>query len=159
MRKKDYISGGFLFIVSIVLFIQTRDLTAWESVGPSEGFFPLALSIFLGVLSLIIIMQAWMQKRKPLGTLKILGPQEGKFILYIVSFIGFGLLFMKVGYSITLAAFILFVLRIVEKQSWKLTIIAAVISIVVSHVLFSTFLSVPLPEGILSIIIDKIRAI
>lgn len=159
MRKKDYISGCFLFIVSIVLFIQTRDLTAWESVGPSEGFFPLLLSIILGVLSLIIILQAWMQKKESVEILKILGPKKGKFILYIVSFIGFGLFFKNIGYSITLAAFMLFILKIVEKQSWKLTIIVAVISIIVSYVVFSTFLSVPLPEGILSVIIDKIKMI
>lgn len=157
MKKMDYISGGLLFIFSVILFFQLTNLTIWEETGPSIGFFPLTMSILLSVFSLIIILQAWFQTKKTQETFRILGPKKGKFFWYIASFFAFGIIFTKIGYSLALTAFLIFILKIVEKQSWKITLLMTIISITVSYILFNIFLSVQLPEGILSPIIQRLK--
>ena len=63
MKKKDYLSSSFLFLLAVVLFFQSRGLAIWEETGPSEGFFTMALSILLGLLSLIILLQAYLRAK------------------------------------------------------------------------------------------------
>ena len=159
MKMKDYISGSFLFILSAILFFQARGLTIWEETGPSEGFFPLTLSIILGFLSILIIVQAWLRAGKSKEIFKVLGPERKKFFLYLASFLTFGLIFRKVGFSLTLLGFFVFTLRIIEKKSWKLTLTVMIISIILSYALFNILLSVPLPEGFLSSVIQRIKQI
>ncbi len=157
MKKLDYISGIVIFLFAVILFFQSRSLTVWGESGPSSGFFPLILSILLGFLSLIIIFRAWLQTQTTQEIFKILGPKRGKFFLYITSFFVFGFIFTKLGYSLTLTAFLIFIVKIVERQSWKTSLGVIIISIIVSYILFVNFLSVPLPEGILSPVVQRLK--
>lgn len=157
MKKLDYISGFVLFIFAVILFFQSRGLPVWGESGPSSGFFPSILSILLGFLSLIIIFRAWLQTQTNQEIFKILGPKKGKFFLYLISFFVFGFIFSNLGYSLTLTAFLTFILKIVERQSWKITLGVIIISIIVSYILFVNFLSVSLPEGILSPVIQRLK--
>ena len=157
MKGKDYISGLVLLMVAVILFLQARALAVWGEMGPGEGFFPITLSIILAVLSFVIILNAFLKKGQEKETFHILGPRKRKFILYGVSFLIFGLIFPRVGYSLTVAAFLVFILRVVERKSWKTTLMLTAISIIGSYVLFVKAFSIPLPEGILSPIAQLMR--
>lgn len=156
MKIKDYLSSSILFLFAMVLFFQSRGLPFWDESEPSAGFFPSVLCILLGLLSLIIFVRAWLQTKRTKEIFKILGPKKGKFLVYCGSFFAFGLIFTKVGYSLSLTAFLVFFLRIVERQSWKITLAVTVASIIVSYFIFR-FLLVPIPEGLFSFFIDLLR--
>ena len=156
MKEMDYISGCFLFILSVILFFQSKNLTIWEEIGPSVGFFPLILSILLGIFSLTIILQRWFQTEETQEKFRIFGPKKGKFLLYCGSFFAFALIFTKVGYSLSLIVFLVFLLRIIERQSWKITLNIVIASTIVSYVIFR-FLQSSVPEGLLSFVIDFLR--
>lgn len=155
MRYLDYISGLFLLVFSIVLFFSARQLPIWGPFGPTSGFFPIILSGLLALLSLIIIARAWFQNGNAQRIRKIIGPNKKKLFYYLLSFFGFSLVFGTVGYTLTLIGFLTFILKIVEKQSWKITVGIIIISAVVSQVVFVQFLDVQLPEGPLSIILRR----
>jgi len=157
MKNFDCISGTALLLFSVILFSQSRILPFWGESGPSGGFFPVVLSILLGSLSLIIIFRACLNKQTDHETFKILGPKKTKFFLYTISLFAFGLVFGKIGYSLTLVIFLGFILRIVEKQSWKTTSGVIIISIIVSYLVFVNILSISLPEGILSPVIRRLK--
>jgi hypothetical protein len=150
MKQLDFVSGGVLFAFAALLFWQTRELVVWGPFGPSSGFFPLGLSLLLAALSLIILFRAWMQTEKIRQIPKILGPHKRKFFFYLISFFAFALLFAKIGYTLTLVGFLTFILKFVENQSWKTTLAITLIAATISHLLFVRFLSVQLPEGLLS---------
>jgi hypothetical protein len=151
MKKMDYVSGGVLFLFALLLFFQARTLTIWGEFGPSSGFFPLILALLLGLLSLAIIIRAWLQNHS-IEKIKILGPKKEKLFLYLSLFFAFGLFLKPIGYFLMLVAFLAFILKFVEKQSWKTTLGIIAISAAVSYFLFVNFLSVPLPEGPLSLL-------
>ena len=150
MKKKDYMSGGFLLALAAVIFYYSSTLVIWVDQGPGEGLFPLILSLILGALSIIILLQAWFQPGKPAEKLNIVGPNKRNFFLYLASFIVFALFFSKVGYSLMLMAFVIFILRVAERQSWRVTLTASFSAVIFSYVLFTLGLSVSLPEGLLS---------
>lgn len=157
MKKLDYISGLVLLGFAVVLFFSARKLPLISEFGPSSGFFPTILSGLLALLSLMIIIRAWWQNRNvkvPQETPKILGPEKKKYFLYLGLFFAFSLFFAKLGYTLSMVLFLGFILKYVEKLSWKTTFGIIIISGLVSYFLFSKFLSVPLPEGLLSSIIN-----
>jgi vacuolar-type H+-ATPase subunit I/STV1 len=80
-----------------------------------------------------------------------------KFVLYGGSFLAFGLIFSRVGYSLTLAAFLLFVLKVVEKQTWKITLSVTIASVIGSYIVFQIFFGIPLPEGVLTPVTQLLR--
>jgi putative tricarboxylic transport membrane protein len=157
VKRFDYISGLVLFILAIVLLFQARGLSIWGEDGPSEGFFPFVLSMLLGILSAVILIQAFVKSRQASESIRILGPKKRKFFSYIISFFIFGFIFSKVGYSVTLVTFLIFILRIVERQPWKLTLIVTVLSVICSYFAFDVFLKVSMPEGFLTPVINLLR--
>ena len=155
MRRMDYISGSVLLAFAALLFWQTGELVVWGPFGPSSGFFPLGLSILLAILSLVIIIRAGRQSEKISGRVNILGPDKRKYFFYLACFFAFSLIFAKAGYTLTLVGFLGFILKVVEKQSWKMTLGIILTAAAFSHFLFVKFLSVPLPEGPLSFLLKS----
>ena len=156
MKKLDYISGLVLLIFAVVLLFAARQLPLIGQFGPSSGFFPTILSGLLVLVSLMIIIRAWRQNRHvktSQETPKILGPDKKKYFLYLGLFFAFSLFFATLGYTLSMVLFLGFILKYGEKQSWKTTFGVVIISGLVSYFLFVKFLSIPLPEGILSSII------
>lgn len=157
MKKLDYISGLVLFGFAALLLFASRRLPLMSEFGPGSGFFPVILSLLLALLSLTILFQAWWKNRHvrtPKETPKILGPEKKKYFIYLGLFFAFGLFFEKLGYSLSMVLFLGFILKYVEKQSWKTTCGMIIISGLVSYFLFVKFLAVPLPEGLLSFVFD-----
>jgi putative tricarboxylic transport membrane protein len=157
MKKRNYLSGFFFFGLAIVLFVQTRGLTIWSETGPSEGFFPLALSILLGFLSLIMMILTFLKSQQTPEPLKFFGENKKKFLLYLGSFVLFGLTFSEVGFSLTLAAFMIFILKMVERQTWKMTLSVMIVSVMSSFIVFEICFTIPLPEGILSSVTQLLK--
>ncbi len=146
-----------LFGFAVILLFAARGLPLMSEFGPGSGFFPVILSVLLALLSLIIILQAWWKNRHvktPEETPKILGPRKKKYFIYLALFFAFGIFFGKLGYLLSMVFFLAFILKYVEKQSWKITLGVIVVSGLVSYFLFVKFLAVPLPEGILSFVFD-----
>ena len=154
MKKKEYISGFFFLALSVVLFFQSKGLTIRQGRNLGEGFFPLVLSVLLAFLSLMTLLRAWLQAKPTQEVFQLLGPGRRKFFLYFTSLLAYALIFPKVGFSLTLTAFLILILKIAEKQSWKRTLAVTLITVALSNILFIVFLSVPLPEGILTSIIQ-----
>ena len=157
MKKLDYISGFVLFGSAVILFFAALRLPLMSQFGPGSGFFPVILSVLLAFLSLIIIIQAWWKNRHVKTsekTPKILGPKKKKFFIYLGLFFVFSIFFGKLGYFLSMVLFLGFILKYVEKQSWKTTCGIIILSGLVSYFLFVKFLAVPLPEGVLSLVSD-----
>lgn len=157
MKKLDYISGLVLLGFAVVLLFAARKLPLMGQYGPSSGFFPTILSGLLALVSLMIIIRAWWQNRNiktSQETPKVLGPDKKKYFLYLGLVFAFSLFFAQLGYTLSMVLFLGFILKYVEKQSWKTTFGIIIISGLVSYYFFVKFLDVSLPEGILSSVIN-----
>jgi putative tricarboxylic transport membrane protein len=149
---------GALFFVCLGLFLawQSLQYRLWARIGPRAGFFPFVIGILIVVLSLVIIIGTLRKRSDPKERQPRAADETGvaiysKVFCYAISIALFGVLITSVGSEITSFAFLLFLLKFVEKQSWTRTIVVALVSITVSYLLFVRALSVQLPEGILHI--------
>jgi putative tricarboxylic transport membrane protein len=153
---------GALFFVCFGLFLgwQSFKYRIWAQTGPRAGFFPLAIAIIIVVLSLIIIVQALLNRsdviksqareEEQIRMAKETGVVSySKVAYYVILAVLFALLLTSVGFLITTSAYLLIMLKLVEKMNWKRSILWTSVSITVSYLLFVRALDVQLPWGII----------
>jgi putative tricarboxylic transport membrane protein len=152
INNKEVLSSAFLLIFGLFLAFKSVQLSVWSKFGPDEGFFPLAVAIIIIGLSLFLFIKALFttgDQEKKKGS----EGQGGKRITvfkitaYTVLMLVYGLLMEKVGFLITSVLFIFPIVKFVEAQSWKITFLVGLGSILISYILFVYFLGVPLPRG------------
>jgi hypothetical protein len=157
VRQRDLISGSVLFVLSVILFFQAKQLAFWGEMGPAEGFFPLVLSLVLAGISLLILIQAFLRAVESGDQGRIVGPNRKKLFSYLALFFGFGILFPYLGYSLILAAFLITILRWVENQSWKMTLVITISLVLCSNLLFVQLLKISIPEGVFTSALRLLR--
>jgi putative tricarboxylic transport membrane protein len=155
MKKLDFSSGIVLLAVALVFGFRAHGLGFVGPKGIQPGFFPLLLSILLGCFSVMIILNACLSLPST-KTPKILGERKDKLFVYVISFSLFGFALGWLGYTLTVALYFIVLLRFVEKRAWRVTLIIAFSSVIISYVLFTTLLDMPLPEGLLTPVINHI---
>ena len=149
MGKADRISGIFGLIFSIFMSIQSSLLGLGTLHKPGPGFFFFWTSITLGLLSLVVLMRAWVGKEPgEEGPIFKRGRLRKVFWVLLSAFL-YVFLLERVGFiPVTLMLF-LFLLGIIERKSWSLTVVVSVAVTAVSYLVFEVWLKSQLPKGIL----------
>lgn len=152
-NKKDFASGIALLVLGLFLAFQSIRLPLWGASGPEAGFYPLTIAVIMVSLSLFLVLKSGILtrpqvegKRVEPGMDKIHLP---KVFAYLVLVLLYGILVERVGFLITSAFLLFFILKFVERQGWRATLLVGVTSIVIGYTLFVYFLQVPLPRGFL----------
>jgi putative tricarboxylic transport membrane protein len=151
MFKKDLLSALGFLAFGLFLAFQSIRLTVWKH-GPETGFFPFVIAIGIMGVSLAIGI------RSLLFTPRAQASGEGgkaeknqinvyKISSYAVLTLFYGIFIGKLGFLLASGIFLVLILRYVEKQSWTLTLLGALPSIIASYLLFGVWLGVPLPRG------------
>jgi hypothetical protein len=137
----DRLAGAVLCVTAAFLAWQSLRLPLGTLHDPGAGYLPLALSLVMGALG--IVLAAWPGRGPRLGTV---GWPEGRHALAILGACGgSALLLEQVGWRITCLLLLGFLLGVVERQRWWVTLLLAVGMSVGSFYLFATLLKVPLP--------------
>jgi putative tricarboxylic transport membrane protein len=150
--KKDVISGLCLFSLGLALALLCFRLSVWRS-GPQEGFFPLVIAIIIIGLSLLLIIQSVLlrdQEKEDVSATKEGKTHLSRVLSYIIATLLYGILMESIGFLIGSALLLVFILKVVEKRSWKVTIVLGLASVLISYILFDYFLGVPLPKGLIN---------
>ena len=117
----------------------------WGDNGPKSGFFPAIVGTLLAVISVFAILGG-LKNEKPAYLAASFHPVLGVIAVVLSSFL--------LGFFPALGLFVLGWIRFYEKYSWKTSLITSVITIAVFYGIFSLWLRVPFPEGI---ILDVLR--
>lgn len=152
-RLANTISGTFLLLVAVVMgtmSTQFRATVTDQYAGP--GFMPLVLSIAIGLTALGILIQARtipLSRRMPGWTGADL---QGAIRIGVVlaATAAYNLLLQPAGYIVTTAVYLLFLFWYMQ-VSWRLNLILTVITTVLTYVLFTVWLRVVLPPGLIDI--------
>jgi hypothetical protein len=137
----DRLAGAVLCATAAFLAWQSLRLPLGSLHDPGAGFLPLALSILMGALG--SLLAAWPGKGLPLASV---GWLEGRHAVAILgACAGSALLLERVGWRITCLLLLGFLLGVVERRRWWVTLLLAVGMSVGSFYLFATLLKVPLP--------------
>jgi putative tricarboxylic transport membrane protein len=151
-NKMDFASGSFLLVFGLFLALLSLRLAIWSRSGPEAGFFPLTIGIIIIGCSFFVLGGSIDSRRRAKNKeiQENRGTPEAAFLapaLYTTLMLVCGLLLETFGFLIASALLLLVILKYLEKQSWRMTILLGLASIIISYLLFKSLLGVPLPSG------------
>jgi hypothetical protein len=140
--SRDRFAGLGLMALGLAVAWEARALPFGSLGAPGAGMFPVALVALLAVAGLGIAL------RGGGPALRDLGWAESRRGLAIFASLAFAAVLLEtLGYRLTVAAVLLFLIGVVERKSWLAAPLVAIGFALGSYALFAQFLRVPLPRG------------
>ena len=139
----DRVSGAFLFLLGLFVAWEGRTLPLGTHGRPGPGYFPLLLSILLGILGLLLFLRG--RSSRHLRSIRWEESGHAAAILACSFLATFGI--ERLGYRITMILILGFLLGIVERlRLWQVFVLTIGLSFG-SFWVFDSLLRVILPRG------------
>jgi putative tricarboxylic transport membrane protein len=143
----------FLLFFAIFIAIESYRLGLGEWRNPGPGFFAFGGAAILGLTSLSAFLREVRKMfRKNISDLASAPEpvQWSKVVLFVIAaMMVYAAIFEKIGFVPTSFLLIAFLLRVVGRQRWVVTILTALFCSFAAYVLFHMLLGCDLPRGIL----------
>jgi putative tricarboxylic transport membrane protein len=147
----DQLSGLFWMAISILVVCGGESIRG--KVGafhyPGPGFLPLWSGVGLGVFSIILVVQSSLKKRGVKIRDLWIGKKWGNVIWIITSLFVYAILLPRIGYLITTFALMTLLYGLVGRTKLWIQGVTALITALLSYLVFNVWLQVRMPDGIL----------
>jgi putative tricarboxylic transport membrane protein len=143
MLTTDRAAGGVLVLVGLVALWESRQFPLGSLSRPGPAYMPVVLGLLLVLFGALLAAMGARSRR--LGEIGWHEWRHAVAIFAVCAFVAWGL--ERLGYRLTMAAVLLFLLGVLERKSVIVT--AAMTAAIAwgSFFLFDTVLRVPLPRG------------
>lgn len=135
--------------LAVYICIESSRLPVGSWRDPGPGFFPLLSGIFLGFLSGLVFVRAFLHKKKELGETGYPKEKRKSFIFVLVVLFGYAFLLEIFGFLLSTFLLLIFLFRGIEPQRWVVSIGGSALASVISYAVFQLWLKTQLPTGIL----------
>ena len=151
MRKADLITGIIALIFSgFVIEESARMPQQAATFGPGVGFLPFWLGILMAVLSILLIGKAWRRPVDPKQKTIFPDRQAAIAIALVLASLAVYILLLEVlGFLVDTMLFAAFLLSVVMREKWKMTLLIASMTSFGLYVIFQVLLEVNLPKNML----------
>ena len=149
MRGADRITGAALLALAVAFAVGAlKSYAYWGENGPGPAFLPFWLGVVMAVLALLLLVgalrdpdpgEAWLPRGRGLRRLALV---LGVMIVLVA-------LLQVVGMIVGSALFLIVLLRFLDRQSWPVTVGVALATAGFIFLVFTQWLRVPLPVGLL----------
>lgn len=149
MRRVLLCCNLFWILFSLVTCIEAYRLKLGAVTKPGSGFFPFSAGLVMLVLALVALMQLTRQEKKEGESA---GREEVRWwnIVIILAAVGaYAFTLETIGFLINTFLFVTLLLKVIEPQSWKASILGGVIAAAAANVLFNVIFKAQIPSGIL----------
>ncbi len=147
MKKADFITGFLLLILSGNVIFRAWRMPVSGSFAPGSGFFPMWLGTVV-ILAIVLLIKA--ARLLPGPSQSSLFP-TGKALLSVVavfSGLAFYIVLMEtIGFLVNTFMFVTFLMKTVERENWRLTVIVAVLTTAALYIVFQVLLGITLPKN------------
>ncbi len=149
MRRADRV-GAVLLLLFGVWFaaVALQNYTYWSAPGPGSGFFPFWLGLAMAALAALLLVRA-VREREPGPAWMPRGRGAVRFLGVLGGSVVFVVLMPWLGMAVTTVLFLVGILRLLEGHSWAAAVAIAVATAVVNWAVFTWWLQVPFPPGVL----------
>ena len=156
-KSKEFLSGLFFFCFGLFVLYQSLQFTIWSESEPGPGFFPLLTGFLITGFSVSILIKLLISNKTLTNEIESEDEREkdngkmnyARVFAYIILMLLYGLFLEKVGWLIITAAFLILILKYVERQSWKKTTLLTLSGLAAIYLIFVYFLSIQLPKGLI----------
>ena len=143
MLTTDRVAGVALALIALFVLVESRRLPLGTLQNPGPAYMPILLAVILGAAGIFISVFG-----ASAPTLDSVGWSEWRHAVAILVVCSFSALALeRLGYRLTVACVLAFLVAVVERKPVVLAIVFAVGIAAGSFYLFDTLLRVPLPRG------------
>lgn len=145
---QDGISALVLLALSFFICFGSLASLAYGSYHrPGPGFLPFWAGVLIGLMSLALLVKSiWLDAG---SGRKFFQGSFRKPLFALLALIAYGLLFFILGYFICNFLLMIFMILLMEKKKWYVALGSGLITALAFYVVFSIWLQVPLPRGVL----------
>ena len=149
MKKAEIITGFILLVLSGLVIWKALEMPPSATFGPGAGFLPFWLGVLLAVLSTILVGSAVASQTTGEESEPVF---PGKKALFAISLVLVGLavyivLIDVLGYVLDTFLFVLFLVKVVEREKWRLALAVSVCATVALFTVFQVLLKITLPSN------------
>ena len=144
VRKADTVSAAGLVLLGIYLAVRASDLPFGSLRVPGPGFFPLSLSVLLAALAGLLLVRSRFGVRD--ASVARLGPEISSVVYAVIAMVVYTLTLERIGFPILTCLLMFFLLRVLGRVGWILSIVLAAAGTAFVFVLFRQ-LGAQLPLG------------
>lgn len=144
----ERVGGLFWFIFGLIVMYGCFKLDIGSLHAPGSGFLGFLASAFVTLMALIVLIQSFFSRiaqRKVSMLWKEIKWRRPLAVAFLILLYILGL--ERLGFVLTSLLLLLVTFKWVEKFSWPKTLLATVLSVGFSYLLFHTFLKASLPRG------------
>jgi len=144
MVKRDVAVASLAVAFGAAAAFESARLPFGTIHNPGEGFFPWWASVTAVLLATILVIQALNSRS---SSARDESRRLAKVIVLLFILAAYTFLLDPLGYPIGTFLLVLFMLRVLYPQRWRVALSIAVLTAAGSYVVFAVWLSVPLPRG------------
>ena len=144
MVKRDVAVASLAVAFGAAAAFESARLPFGTIHNPGEGLFPWWASVTVVLLATILLIQALNSRSR---SARNESRRLAKVIVLLVILAAYTFLLNPLGYPICTFLLVLFMLRVLDPQRWRVALSIAVLTAAGSYVVFAVWLSVPLPRG------------
>ena len=151
MKVYDWVSGLLCLVIGLAFVVGGVRMGLGPLDAPGSGFFPTMIGGILSALSLVLLAATALGKMRAMETQPFWKESNSwvKVSLVVSSLIFYMAFLEYLGYIATTIVFILFLLKLVGKKNWWISLTMALLVSLGSYALFKMALGVYLPRGLM----------
>jgi putative tricarboxylic transport membrane protein len=145
VRGRERGAAAVLLVFGLLALEEARKLRVGSIARPGPGFFPLVLAAAFSLVCVALLVNALRVREAeappgaPLGWPKIVGAMAALFV--------YALLLEAIGFVAATFALLLFFFKTLERQRWVPAVAGALVTALVTYLVFKVWLNVQLPAG------------
>lgn len=140
---RDHFSGLLLLALAIYVGWLNRQFPVGSLADPGPGYVPLLLAIALGFIGLLVVVLGF--RSRPLSSIE--WPELTRAIIILVACSVAAFALERIGYRITIAAFLVFFTGVIERKHPVSVVLVSLGFSLGSYYVVGDLLHVPLPTG------------
>lgn len=148
MKTLDQTSSLFWLLVSIVVFIESLRLGIGTLHNPGMGFLTFSASGILGILSLILFIQASLRRKEMKSAPFFAGPLWKRVLLVVMALIVYSKFMPVLGYLISTFLLMITLFWILERRKIRFVFVSSILATLVTYLVFSKWLNCQFPYGL-----------
>jgi putative tricarboxylic transport membrane protein len=148
MKALDQTSSLFWLLVSLSVFIESLRLGIGTLHNPGRGFLTLGASGILGILSLILFLQATLRKKALKAAPFFAGPLWRRILLVVIVLVVYSWVMPVLGYLISTFLLMSSLFLILERKKIVFVFVSSILATFVTYFVFSKWLNCQFPYGL-----------